>query len=55
LILIGDGKGHFTPIPQAQTGFVLRGDVRDMVYLNNKKLIVGINNQKVQVFNLGFK
>ncbi len=55
LILIGDGKGHFMPVPQAQTGFVLRGDVRDMVYLNNKKLIVGINNEKVQAFNFVYR
>jgi hypothetical protein len=53
LVLLGDGKGHFSPLSQAQTGLALRSDVRDLVNIHAKKgdkLIVGVNNQGVKVF-----
>jgi enediyne biosynthesis protein E4 len=50
LVLLGDGKGHFEPISPSKTGLNLKGDVRDLVVIKNK-LIVGFNNQAVQVFD----
>jgi enediyne biosynthesis protein E4 len=52
-VLLGDGKGHFSPLSQSQTGLMLRGDVRDLVSINAKKgekLIIGLNNQGIKVF-----
>ena len=49
LLLRGDGKGNFTPIPQAQAGFDLRGDVRSVVSVGDK-LLIGMNQQAVRVY-----
>jgi enediyne biosynthesis protein E4 len=49
LVLLGNGKGNFTVLPQAQTGLALKGDVRDLVFIKNK-LLVGVNNQGVGVY-----
>ncbi len=53
LLLKGDGKNNFTPIPVSQSGFFAEGEVRDMVLLklaNQKEVIViAKNNDKVQV------
>ena len=53
LVLLGDGKGHFSSLAASQTGLKLRGDVRDLVNIRGKKgdkLMVGVNNQAVKVF-----
>jgi len=53
LLLKGDGKNNFTPIPVSQSGFFVQGEVRDMVSLklaNQKEvMVIAKNNDKVQV------
>ncbi len=48
-VLLGDGKGNFQNVPASKTGLNLKGDVRSMVMVG-KKLVVGVNNEKVRVF-----
>jgi hypothetical protein len=53
LLLKGDGKNNFMPIPVSQSGFFVQGEARDMISLKlaNQKEVVIItkNNDKVQV------
>jgi hypothetical protein len=48
-LLKGDGKGHFTYIPQRQSGFHVSGDVRSIISLGNTVLF-GINQQALQAY-----
>jgi enediyne biosynthesis protein E4 len=48
-LLKGDGKGHFTCIPQAQSGFQLKGDVRSVLQIDNT-LLVGINQRPIKAY-----
>ena len=50
-VLRGDGKGNFTPLSPLQTGFVLRGAVRDIKKVGDK-IIVAANNEPLQVFEV---
>jgi enediyne biosynthesis protein E4 len=50
-ILLGDGKGNFRYVSSNKTGLNLKGDVRSMEILG-KKLVVGLNNEKVRIFKL---
>ncbi len=50
-VLFGDGKGNFSYVSSNKTGLNLKGDVRSMEIVG-KKLIVGVNNEKVRVFKL---
>ncbi len=56
LLLTGDGHGHFTPVPSAQSGFFAKGQVRAMqsVHFPNGKtrLVLAKNNDKAQVFDM---
>ena len=49
LVLLGNGKNEFKPIPQSQSGLDITGDVRDLIQLN-KQLIFGINNGQIRSF-----
>ncbi len=49
MLLKGNGSGKFTYIPQINSGFKLRGDVRSIVNVNNT-LLFGINQQTVQAY-----
>lgn len=53
LVLKGDGKGHFSTLFPAQTGFYVPGDVRDMVMVTTKSkkhlYVIAKNSDKVQV------
>jgi enediyne biosynthesis protein E4 len=49
--LWGDGKGHFTPLLASQTGFILRGAVRDIKKVGNY-IVVSSNNAPLQVFEV---
>ncbi|MGV3505277.1 MAG: FG-GAP-like repeat-containing protein [Adhaeribacter sp.] len=49
LLLQGDGKGGFRPLPQQQSGFSLRGDVRSILQVNNT-LLFGLNQQQVKAY-----
>ena len=53
LILLGDGKGGFKPMPAYETGIAAYLDVRNILLLNNKSkplLVVVNNNEGVQVY-----
>jgi hypothetical protein len=55
LFLKGDGK-KFTPVPGVKSGFIIRGDVKDLVLLQlpgNKKIILGaVNSDSLRVFSV---
>lgn len=48
-LLKGDGKGHFTYVPQLRSGFKLWGDVRSVIEVNNT-LLFGINQLGVKAY-----
>jgi enediyne biosynthesis protein E4 len=50
-VLLGDGKGNFRFVSSNKTGLDLKGDVRSMEMIG-KKLVVGVNNEKLRVFKL---
>ncbi len=50
-LLKGDGKGHFTYIPQRQSGFHVSGDVRSIISLGSTVLF-GINQQSIQAYQM---
>ena len=50
-LLKGDGKGKFAYIPQQQSGFTLRGDVRSILTINNN-LLFGVNQQPLKAYKL---
>ncbi len=52
VLLKGDGKGHFSYIPQWQSGFKIKGDVRSVIQLGNK-LLFGINQGSVLAYKPG--
>ena len=51
VLLLNDGKGNFRYMPQDQSGLQLRGDVRSVQDLDNKKLIFGINDGAAQIYS----
>ena len=50
-VLRGDGKGNFRTINPLETGWILRGAVRDIKKIGNW-IIVAANNENVQVFEI---
>ncbi|MDQ3844139.1 MAG: VCBS repeat-containing protein [Bacteroidota bacterium] len=55
VFLKGNGKGSFTALYPASTGFIVDGDVRSMVLFrskNRKNVLVGINNDDLKCFAL---
>ena len=54
LLLKGDGKGGFSVVPNRESGFFTRGQVRKMKFASGadgkKHLILAKNNDKAQVF-----
>jgi hypothetical protein len=53
VMLTGDGKGGFHYVPQGKSGLKVNGNVRSAVMLNDKKILLGINDQPAVV--LSFK
>ncbi|MEO7265038.1 MAG: CRTAC1 family protein [Ferruginibacter sp.] len=54
LLLKGLGDGHFQAIPSTTSGLIARGEVRKIVYLNNKgktMLVLLKNSASAQVYN----
>lgn len=49
VLLRGDGKGHFTYVPQQESGFYVGGDVRSVLALGNN-LLFGINQQSIKAY-----
>ena len=53
VLLKGDGKGGFMTIPSGQSGFFIKGAVRDMLIIKSKKknlLLVARNNEPIKIF-----
>jgi hypothetical protein len=54
LVLKGDGKGSFTPLPLRKTGITVKGEVRNVVEIKRKdgtrKLIFILNNQAPVIY-----
>lgn len=49
VLLKGDGKGHYSYIPQQQSGFKLWGDVRSVLAINDL-LLFGINQEEIKAY-----
>jgi enediyne biosynthesis protein E4 len=56
LLLAGDGKGAFHPVPWDESGFFAPGDVRDMAFLaakhDRKYILIARNNDRLSLFAL---
>lgn len=50
-LLQGNGKGGFTYVPQANSGFRLMGDVRSILNINNM-ILFGMNGQEVKAYKM---
>jgi hypothetical protein len=57
--LKGSDKKTFTSIPPVKSGFILRGDVKDMKLLQlpggEKIILAAVNNDSLRVFKIGFR
>ncbi|QHT66555.1 VCBS repeat-containing protein [Rhodocytophaga rosea] len=55
-VLLGNGNGNFSSLPQIHSGLHIRGDVRDIIVLEQeneeKKVVVAVNNSKLQTYAL---
>lgn len=49
VLLKGDGKGHYKYIPQTQSGFKLKGDVRGVLNINGL-LLFGVNESGIKAY-----
>lgn len=49
VLLRGDGKGHFSYVPQQESGFHITGDVRSVLTIG-KNLLFGINQQPIKAY-----
>lgn len=47
LVLLGDGKGKFTPIPSAKSGFYVPNDAKSLVkiFVNDQELVLASQNR----------
>lgn len=55
LVLKGNGKGKFTPIPYSQTGLYLPGDLRNLISIkgvNHQLFAAAKNNGRLQIVEL---
>ncbi len=50
--LLGDGKGNFSLMDAKQSGFFINKDVKELAQVNRKTIIVGNNNDQVQMLQL---
>ena len=51
ILLKGDGRGNFTYIPQRQSGFHIRGDVRSVLKINGQ-LFFGLNQESIKSYKM---
>jgi hypothetical protein len=54
LLLKGDGRGGWTPVPAARSGFFIKGAVRDIAPLkvgDRRSVVVARNNDSLIVFH----
>ena len=54
VLLQGNGKGDFKYIPQKQSGFHLKGDVRSVININST-LLFGVNERKMVGYKMAGK
>jgi hypothetical protein len=55
VLLRGDGKGHFMPMPRAQSGFFVPGQTRDIASVrtgHGEVVVVARNNDKPLIFRV---
>ncbi len=52
ILLKGDGTGHFSYVPQAISGFKVKGDVRSVLEVNHT-LLFGINEEGLRAYRSG--
>jgi hypothetical protein len=56
LLLKGDGRGGLRPVPADQSGFRVRGQIRDIKYLpgakGNGRILVAVNDDSLRVFKI---
>ena len=50
VLLLNDGKGNFTYIPQSRSGLQLRDDVRGVLPLANKQVLFGVNDGPAKLY-----
>ena len=50
VLLLNDGKGNFTYIPQSLSGLQLRDDVRSVLPLGNKQILFGVNDGPAKLY-----
>jgi hypothetical protein len=51
VLLAGDGKGNFRYVPQTESGFNIRGDVRSNAFINNI-IYLGTNTRNLVAYKL---
>ncbi|MHA4806890.1 VCBS repeat-containing protein [Flavitalea flava] len=52
LLLVGDGKGNFTPVPASRSGINIRGavrQIRSVIIGKHSYLVLAMNNEKVRL------
>jgi hypothetical protein len=55
VLLLGDGKGNFSYVPQYKSGLKIRGNVRNIVSVKGKdkiQIVIGLNNSKALSLDL---
>jgi len=56
IFLKGDGNGNFMAVPYGSSGFFAPGDVKSLALIrlgnNDKEILVGNNNDRLQIFKL---
>jgi hypothetical protein len=58
LLLTGNGKGQFNPVPPVLSGLIINGDVRDLKIINVGKqaiLLSSVNDSKMKAFAIRTK
>jgi enediyne biosynthesis protein E4 len=54
-VLLNDKTGNFSPLDNIESGFFVKGEIKQLVLINNtqkKSLLVLINNQKPKMFKI---
>jgi len=55
VLLLGEGKGNFSYVPQYKSGLKIRGNVRNIVSVKGKdkiQIVIGLNNSKALSLDL---
>lgn len=56
VLLLNDGKGNFTYVPQPKSGLNFQGDVRDLLFIHTKdktQLVIGETGQSIKSYMMG--